>query len=77
MIGTAPIFYRILVTVRLLEALATATYSQEKTIVLKFIPPVPNQEQYRDDGMHPLANRQTVLQCFEAFKTVIVRLIRS
>ena len=54
MIGTAPIFYRILVTVRLLEALATATYPQEQTIVPRFI---SNQEWYRDDGMHPLANR--------------------
>jgi hypothetical protein len=74
MIGTAPIFYRITVTTALLQALATASYPQEETIVLKFIPPVPNQNRYRIDGMRPLDNRHIILQCFEAFKAVIVRL---
>ncbi|CAA7268341.1 unnamed protein product [Cyclocybe aegerita] len=71
MIGTAPIFYRIPVTTMLLEALATATYPRGETTVLRFIPPVPTQERYRNDGMHPLVNRRTILQCFEAFKAVI------
>ena len=74
MIGTAPIFYRISVTTALLQALATASYPQEETIVLKFVPPVPNQNRYRIDGMRPLDNRHIILQCFEAFKAVIVRL---
>jgi len=74
MIGTAPIFYRIFVTTALLQALATASYPQEETIVLKFVPPVPNQNRYRIDGMRPLDNRHIILQCFEAFKAVIVRL---
>jgi hypothetical protein len=74
MIGTAPIFYRIFVTTALLQALATASYPQEETIVLKFIPPVPNQNRYRIDGMRPFDNRHIILQCFEAFKAVIVRL---
>ncbi|KAF8808453.1 hypothetical protein BYT27DRAFT_7137408 [Phlegmacium glaucopus] len=68
MIGTAPIFYRIPVTTALLQALATASYPQEETTVLKFIPPVPNQHRYRIDGMRPLDNRHIILQCFEAFK---------
>jgi len=75
MIGTAPIFYRIPVTTALLQALATASYPQEETTVLKFIPPVPNQNRYRIDGMRSLDNRHIILQCFEAFKAVIVRLL--
>jgi len=75
MIGTAPIFYRIPVTTALLRALSTASYPQEETTVLKFIPLVPNQHRYRIDGMRPLDNRRIILQCFEAFKAVIVCLL--
>ena len=71
---TAPIFYRVPVTTALVDALAAATYPQEETVVLRFIPPVPNQELYRTEGMHPLANRRCVFQCLEAFKAVVVRL---
>ncbi|KAF8219045.1 hypothetical protein L208DRAFT_1455853 [Tricholoma matsutake] len=71
MIGTAPIFYHIPVTTALVQALATASYPQEETTVLKFIPPVPNQHRYRIDGMWPLDNQHIILQCFEAFKAVI------
>ena len=75
MIGTAPIFYRIPVTMALLQAAATASYPYEETIVLRYIPPVPHQHRYRSDGMGPLDNRRIILQCFEAFKAVIVRLL--
>ncbi|PPQ93700.1 hypothetical protein CVT25_001741 [Psilocybe cyanescens] len=71
MIGTAPIFYRILVTTTLLEALAAASYPREETTVLRFIPSVPNQERYLEEGMHPIVNRHAILQCFEGFKAVI------
>ena len=72
MIGTAPIFYRIHVTMALLQALATSSYPQEETTVLKFIPPVPN---LHTNGMRPLDNRHITLQCFRAFKAVIVCLL--
>ena len=75
MTGTTPVFYRVPVTVALLTALYTAQYPDEETVVLRFIPPVPNQSRYRLDGMRPLENRWIVLQCFEAFKAVIVSLI--
>jgi hypothetical protein len=80
MTGTTPIFYRIPVTVALLRALATAQYPpaqypDEETVVLRFIPPVPNQGRYRLDGMRPLENRWIILQCFEAFKALIVGLL--
>ena len=69
---TAPIFYRIHVTTALVDALAAATYPQEETTVLRFIPPVPNQELYSTEGMHPLANLRSVFESLEAFKAVIV-----
>jgi hypothetical protein len=72
MMGTAPIFYRIPVTTALLQALTTASYPEEETTVLKFIPPVSDQQRYRTDGMRPLDNRRIILQCLEAFKAVIV-----
>lgn len=72
MIGSAPIFYRITVTLSLLNALVTASYPAEETVVLRFIPPVPNPDSYRSDGMRPLVNRRIILQCFEAFKGLMV-----
>ena len=72
---TALTFYRIHVTTALVDALAASTYPQEETMVLRFIPPVPNQELYSTEGMHPLANRRSVFQCLEAFKSVIVYLL--
>ncbi|KAF8909712.1 hypothetical protein CPB84DRAFT_1673391 [Gymnopilus junonius] len=72
MVGSSPIFYRVPVTTTLLNALVTATYPAEETIVLRYIPPVPNPETYRDLGMRPLANRRIVLQCFEGFKSLLV-----
>lgn len=74
MVGTSPIFYRIPVSTQLLDALVTASFPEDETVVLKFIPPVPNVERYFSDGMRALENRRIVLQCFEAFKTSIVYL---
>ena len=72
---TAPIFYRIHVTTALVDGVAVLAYPQKETMVLRFIPPVPNQELYNTEGMHPLANRRSVFQRLEAFKAVIVRLL--
>ncbi|KAF8964281.1 hypothetical protein BDZ97DRAFT_1660604 [Flammula alnicola] len=72
MVGTAPIFYRIPVSTKLLDALVTASFPEDETIVLKCIPPVCAVESYFSDGMRPLDNRHIVLQCFEAFKASIV-----
>jgi hypothetical protein len=65
---TAPIFYRVHVTTALVDALATSAYPQEETLVLRFIPPVPNQQLYSAEGMHPLANRRSVFQCLECLE---------
>ena len=71
-IGTALIFYCIPVTMGLLQALVTSSYPQEETTALKFIPPVPNPH---TNGMWPLDNQHILLQCFKAFKAVIVHLL--
>ncbi|KAF8183451.1 hypothetical protein BJ912DRAFT_1120472 [Pholiota molesta] len=72
MIGTAPIFYRLLVAASLLDDLVSSTYPAEKTVVLRYIPSVPNQVQYQYEGMRPLDNRRVVFQCFEALKGVVL-----
>ncbi len=74
MIGTAVSFYLIPVTDTLQEALSTASYPTQETVVFRFIPPVPDPFQYivRSKGMRPLENRSIVLQCFEAFRKFVV-----
>lgn len=72
MVGTAPIFYRVIVTERLLRALKHGSYPDEETIVLRFVPPVPQREDYLSFGMRPVANRRIVFQCFEGLKTLMV-----
>lgn len=74
MVGTAPTFFRVCVTERLLRALERGSYPDEETVVLKFVPPVPNIDDYLSFGMRPLENRRIVLQCFEGLKPLIVRL---
>ena len=74
MSGTAVSFYLIPVTETLEGALLTASYPAQETIVLRFIPPVPDPIRYtmRGYGMGPLENRRIVLQCFEAFRIFVV-----
>jgi hypothetical protein len=74
MIGSAVVFYLIPVTDTLEEAISTASYPAEETIVFQFIPPVPDSAHYGDHGkgMRPSENRRIVLQCFEAFKKFVV-----
>jgi len=72
MVGSAPYFYRVRLTEALLTAVATASFPNEETVVLKFIPPVPDLNSYVSDGMRPLENRRIVFQCFEAFKASLV-----
>ncbi|KAF8903343.1 hypothetical protein CPB84DRAFT_1774614 [Gymnopilus junonius] len=50
MAGSAPIFCRIPVTTTLLTALTTDTYPAEETVVLRYVPPVPNPETHRISG---------------------------
>ena len=63
MVGSAPIFYRIVVTAALLDTLVTSTYPAEPTTILKYIPLVPNHGQYTiGQGMQPSENHHIVFQ---------------
>ncbi|KAF7441089.1 hypothetical protein PC9H_001438 [Pleurotus ostreatus] len=73
MVGTSPIFYRTTVTRSLLNNLSSLQYPSEETIVLRFVPPVANPRLYSRVGMTTVENRRIVLQCFEAFKPLLVR----
>ncbi|KAL0945774.1 hypothetical protein HGRIS_012063 [Hohenbuehelia grisea] len=59
MVGTSPIFYRTTVTRSLLNNLSSLQYPSEETVVLRV-------------GMTTVENRRIVLQCFEAFKPLLV-----
>ncbi|TDL21149.1 hypothetical protein BD410DRAFT_724694, partial [Rickenella mellea] len=73
MIGTAPVFYQIPVTQELLSSIAAGQYPEDVTVVRKFTPPVENRAEYLQKGMLPLDNRRIILQCFAAFKDLLVR----
>ena len=75
MVGTAPIFYKIEVSKKLLDCLNKGTYPSEETKVLKYVPPVPDFAEYLSSGMRPLETRYVVFQCFEAFKSLCDSLI--
>ena len=72
MVGSAPTFYKIPVTSELVLSIITAQYPPQTTTVKKLIPPVPFPGSLASNGMKPLANRQIILQCFEAFKQFLV-----
>lgn len=73
MVGTAPIFYHIVVTEKLLGCVSQGTYPSEETVVHKYVPHVPHPYLYGLFGIRRLENRHVVFRCFEAFKPLIVR----
>ena len=74
MVGSAPIFYNIVLTEKLLHCIYDGIYPSEETVVLKYVPPVPVPAHYQSFGIRPLENRRIVFQCLEAFKSLIVSL---
>ncbi|KAK0473602.1 hypothetical protein IW261DRAFT_686001 [Armillaria novae-zelandiae] len=72
MIGTAPIFYKILVTNKLADAVAFGIFPPDPTVVHRHVPSVPRPTYHLSEGMKPLDNRAIVLRCFEGFKKFIV-----
>lgn len=72
MYGTAPVFYRVPVTQAFMDALASNQYPADQMLVHRFVPPVPNQHSYKEQGMRPLNNREIILQCLGAFKDVLM-----
>ena len=72
MVGISPVFYRIIVTTALIDALVTSAYPVETTTILRYVPPVPDPENYAAEGMRPLENRRVVFQCLAALKEIII-----
>ncbi|KAH9058143.1 hypothetical protein EDB87DRAFT_1675450 [Lactarius vividus] len=71
-LGTTPTFYKITVMQDLVDAIETAQYPENPTIVHKLILPVEDLYGLDHDGMQPLNNRAVILGCFEAFKQFVV-----
>ncbi|KAF9446364.1 hypothetical protein P691DRAFT_733405 [Macrolepiota fuliginosa MF-IS2] len=71
MVGPCPFFYKIPVTEALVNALVTAQYPTQPTIVQRLVPPVPDISSYRRHGMNLLENRGIAFQCFEAMRGLL------
>ena len=71
MIRSAPRLYKITITQALLNAVVTFQLPAEETIIERFIPPVPNMDNFFVEGMMSLENRYICLQCFEALKGLL------
>jgi hypothetical protein len=70
-IGSAPFFYKITITQALIDAVVNSQLPAQETIIERFIPPVPNVDDFLRDGMLPLDNRHVCFQCYEAVKTLL------
>ena len=68
MIGTFPIFYVVPVTKNLSLSVMYGTYPDVETIVSRYIPNVTGS---RLEGMRSIENRQLLLGCFGAFRTIV------
>jgi hypothetical protein len=68
MIGTIPIFYKIPVTLDLVDAVSLSTYPVQETVVYAHLPSVPRPTYRYLEGMEPLDNRYNILSCYEAFR---------
>ncbi|KAG5636212.1 hypothetical protein H0H81_008770 [Sphagnurus paluster] len=75
-IGVTPIFYLLPITTKLVQCVQAGIPPPQPTIVQRFIPPVPDPDAYPSEGLVPLANRVVVVQCFEAFKALVVSLVQ-
>ncbi|KAF8343594.1 hypothetical protein F5887DRAFT_1283444 [Amanita rubescens] len=69
--GTAPIFYKILVTAALVASVASGVHPRAVTTVYAHVPNVPRPNRRWSEGMKPLDNRQVILSCYEAFKQFV------
>lgn len=75
MVGTVPTFYRIPVTATLVRAVRCGWSPGQWTRVQRCVPSVPNQDAYPKEGLVPLINRRIVMQCYEAFKALVVSFV--
>ena len=70
-IGLAHFFYKITITQALVDAVMNSQCPTQETIVERFIPPVPNLDDFLRDGMMSLDNRRICFQCYEALKNLL------
>ena len=70
--GTAPIFYKIMVTTALVASVASGVYPQEATSVYAHIPEILRPNYCWGEGIGPLDNKQVILFCFEVFKQFVM-----
>ncbi|KZV66568.1 hypothetical protein PENSPDRAFT_755597 [Peniophora sp. CONT] len=70
MVGTTPVFFKIPVTEELRAAVSEGVYPNTPTIVERLVAPLPDPSQ-SDRGLQAVANRQLLLQCFEALKAYL------
>lgn len=71
MTGTYPTFFKIPVTLELIEAIRRGDYPDTPTVVDIHSPEVPRPDHRLSEGMRPLDNRRSILACFEAFKQFV------
>jgi hypothetical protein len=73
LVGTTPTFYKIKVTAELSNAVMGGTFPANPVVVYHHVPKLPRNN---GDGMQPLYNRTTILQYFQAFKALVLALVR-
>ncbi|KIM72895.1 hypothetical protein PILCRDRAFT_829497 [Piloderma croceum F 1598] len=71
MTGTSPTFFKIPVTLELIEAVQRGEYPATPTVVAMHRPNVPRPVRRLSEGMRPLDNRRCILSCFEAFRQFV------
>ena len=72
MTGISPIFFKILITSALADAVQFGQYPVEPTMVPMYIPDIPRPARRLREGMRPLDNRRSISACFEAFKQFLI-----
>jgi hypothetical protein len=71
MTGTSPAFFKIPVTLELIEAVRRGEFPATPTVVAMHRPDVPRPARRISEGMRPLDNRRPILACFEAFRQFV------
>jgi hypothetical protein len=69
--SSAHFFYKITITQALVDAVANSQFPDQETIIERYIPPVPDVDDFLRDGMMSLDNRRICFQCYEALKTLL------
>ena len=72
MVGAFPSFYKIPVTRELAQCVEFGTFPLAPTVVIGHVTNAPRPTRRFDDGMKLLDSRRVILQCYEAFKKIVV-----